>query len=205
MKCVIEKDVRKRGFTIIEILIVVVIIGILAALVTLSYTGLQKRARNASRVTSATEIIKLLNTYVAKEGKYPYDAPACIGREYNDWDGNGSLDCWLSGSSYSPQAALDNELKKVAAIPQVETSPIKGRYYAYLSGVVYYPNSTVNGRVDQLLVLVVLEGKNQSCSLKGALKDNGDGTFDTDNDATNTRPNYDGVATLCYYHIRESL
>jgi prepilin-type N-terminal cleavage/methylation domain-containing protein len=41
----IAEWVRRRGFTIVEILIIIVIIAILAALVVIAYNGIQQRAR----------------------------------------------------------------------------------------------------------------------------------------------------------------
>ncbi|MGB3945278.1 MAG: prepilin-type N-terminal cleavage/methylation domain-containing protein [Candidatus Saccharimonadales bacterium] len=40
------------GFTIVELLIVIVVIGILAAVVTIAYSGVQQKARTASFTAS---------------------------------------------------------------------------------------------------------------------------------------------------------
>lgn len=45
-----------RGFTIVELLIVIVIIGILAALVIVAYNGIQDRARAASASSHAAQV-----------------------------------------------------------------------------------------------------------------------------------------------------
>lgn len=52
-----------KGFTIVELLVVIVVIGILAAITTVSYTGITSKARTASREQLANNIIKKANLY----------------------------------------------------------------------------------------------------------------------------------------------
>jgi prepilin-type N-terminal cleavage/methylation domain-containing protein len=71
------KNLRKKesGFTIVELLIVIVIIGILAALVIVAYTGIQNRAKTTRANTNATALQKKLEAYYADDtlgnGVYP--------------------------------------------------------------------------------------------------------------------------------------
>jgi prepilin-type N-terminal cleavage/methylation domain-containing protein len=60
-----------RGFTIVELLIVIVVIGILAALVIVTYSGIQKRARDTERKTDVKGIQGQLEAYWADSAKYP--------------------------------------------------------------------------------------------------------------------------------------
>ncbi len=61
----------KSGFTIVELLIVIVVIAILAAISIVAYTGVQQRARDAERSTELSSIQKALEVYHADKGGYP--------------------------------------------------------------------------------------------------------------------------------------
>ena len=62
---------RTRGFTIVELLIVIVVIAILAAITIIAYNGIQVRARDAQRSTDAANILKALEAYKAINSVYP--------------------------------------------------------------------------------------------------------------------------------------
>ena len=62
---------NKSGFTIVELLIVIVVIAILAAVTIVAYNGVQQRARDSARYTIAKSIIKALELYKADNGSYP--------------------------------------------------------------------------------------------------------------------------------------
>lgn len=62
---------RKEGFTIVELLIVIVVIGILAGLVITTYSGIQQKARNTERQTDLKAVQGQLEAYYATNGYYP--------------------------------------------------------------------------------------------------------------------------------------
>ncbi len=62
---------KQRGFTIVELLIVIVVIGILAALVITTFTGIQQKARNTERTTDVKAMHGQVEAYFAQNGKYP--------------------------------------------------------------------------------------------------------------------------------------
>jgi len=67
---------NNRGFTIVELLIVIVVIGILAALVIVTYNGIQQKARNTERKTDIKALQGHLEAYWADQAKYPTLAQA---------------------------------------------------------------------------------------------------------------------------------
>jgi prepilin-type N-terminal cleavage/methylation domain-containing protein len=61
----------ERGFTIVELLIVIVVIGILAAITIVAFNGVQQRARNTQYKTDASTIVKKAEALNADTGAYP--------------------------------------------------------------------------------------------------------------------------------------
>jgi prepilin-type N-terminal cleavage/methylation domain-containing protein len=72
------------GFTIVELLIVIVIIGILATVTILAYNGVQQRARNQQTVAAVGSYTKALISYATENGTYPpFRSPlSCLGVGY---------------------------------------------------------------------------------------------------------------------------
>jgi prepilin-type N-terminal cleavage/methylation domain-containing protein len=64
-------NLRQKGFTIVELLIVIIVIAILAAISLVAYTGLQQRARDSQRKSDIAAITKALELYYNDHGKYP--------------------------------------------------------------------------------------------------------------------------------------
>lgn len=67
----IKAKKRDGGFTIVELLIVVVIIGILAAIVIVAYNGITNRAKAAKAHSLASTVVKKLEAYNAEVTGYP--------------------------------------------------------------------------------------------------------------------------------------
>jgi len=61
----------KRGFTIVELLVVIVVIGILASITIVSYTGISSRAVASSMQTDLANAIKQLKLYQVDNSSYP--------------------------------------------------------------------------------------------------------------------------------------
>lgn len=54
---------QKQGFTIVELLIVIVVIAILAAVTIVAYTGIQNRAKNSGAQTAVSQAVKKIQLY----------------------------------------------------------------------------------------------------------------------------------------------
>jgi prepilin-type N-terminal cleavage/methylation domain-containing protein len=70
---------KKTGFTIVELLIVVVVIAILAAITIVAYNGIQQRARVSNLQNSLSSGSKALEVAKVQTGVYPDTLPSTIG------------------------------------------------------------------------------------------------------------------------------
>jgi len=61
----------KSGFTIIELLVVALVVGILSTLVITTYSGVQAKNRNSNRQASIDKLQSKLETYFAQNNTYP--------------------------------------------------------------------------------------------------------------------------------------
>lgn len=80
-----------RGFTVVELLMVISIIGILVSIALVVYPGYQQRARDAERRSDVTQIAAALNTYALQNNTYIETGSGCG----KDGNGNG----WLAAGS----------------------------------------------------------------------------------------------------------
>jgi prepilin-type N-terminal cleavage/methylation domain-containing protein len=61
----------KKGFTIVELLIVIVVIAILATISIVAYSGMQQRARDSERSAELVNLQKAIELYRVDFGGYP--------------------------------------------------------------------------------------------------------------------------------------
>lgn len=65
---------KQRGFTIVELLIVIVVIGILAAITVVAYNGVQARAKLAKKESASAQIQKAFSMNLIEFDEYPTSA-----------------------------------------------------------------------------------------------------------------------------------
>ena len=110
----------KSGFTIVELLVVIVIIAILAAISVVVYNGVQNRATNNSRASTVTQYVKALKLYATQNGSYPM--ATAIGTATNIACFDGGISCW-GAADQTLSTTLNTELKKVVnTLPSLANS-----------------------------------------------------------------------------------
>ena len=62
---------RSKGFTIVELLIVIVVIAILAAISIVAYRGIQDRAHNTTVQSDLRNVASKIELYRAENATYP--------------------------------------------------------------------------------------------------------------------------------------
>ncbi len=86
------------GFTIVELLIVIIVIAILVAIGLVSYSAIQNRSKTTAGQATATTVIKKIETYYTVNSVYP---------TYTQLQNNYAPGSTTPGSG-NPEARLDN-------------------------------------------------------------------------------------------------
>lgn len=98
---------RKSGFTIVELLIVIVVIAVLAAITIVAFNGVQQRSRDARRAQDMATIKKALLMYQADNGGVQRTT-TYAGNDGGGWDSSATAP-WMSflGSQYGGPMPVD--------------------------------------------------------------------------------------------------
>jgi prepilin-type N-terminal cleavage/methylation domain-containing protein len=74
-----------KGFTLIELIVVIAIIGILATVGVASYSNVMQSARDSKRKSDLKELSVALQRYYVKNGTYQVLGAGSLGREGQGW------------------------------------------------------------------------------------------------------------------------
>lgn len=107
-----EKWAEQKAFTIVELLIVIVVIAILAAITVVAYTGIQARASDASIQTALRNAVSKIEAYKAVNGQYPATQSVQIA----EGDATGQV-LYVDANCY---IGSGNTVKTAAWIPDIE-------------------------------------------------------------------------------------
>lgn len=99
---------KQKGFTLVELIIVIAVVSILAAITIVGYSGVQQKARDAARTESIMQIQKALDFYNAKYGRFPQATanPGLGGWEMST-DAEGSFMEYLVDAGLMTRVPLD--------------------------------------------------------------------------------------------------
>ena len=94
---------KARGFTIVELLIVIVVIAILAAISIVAYTGIQNRAIESAVMSDFRTIGSKLQAYSVTDGGEKYPTAGTTGTSTQLRDAISAVDIKLSTGAYSTE------------------------------------------------------------------------------------------------------
>ncbi len=101
---------RRQGFTIVELLIVIVVIAALAAITIVAFNGIQKRAQTSSVSSSLSNATKKIKLYQVDNGNYPSalaDAGVTDGATTYQYSGTATTYC-ITGTQGSTSLFVSN-------------------------------------------------------------------------------------------------
>lgn len=86
-------NAQKNGFTVIEILVVIAVIGILATIVLVSWSGYQQRTRDNERKSDMSQLAAAFGAYALQKNNYMGTASGCgLNGNGNGWVNAGPSD-----------------------------------------------------------------------------------------------------------------
>ena len=102
---------RANAFTIVELLIVIVVIAILAAISIVAYRGIQERANNAALQSTISQLQKRLEVYKAQNDNYPVTTTGALGNANSsltdaNCSRNNATANWIPGLDNLPQGSF---------------------------------------------------------------------------------------------------
>lgn len=159
---------KYSGFTIIELLVVIVIIGILASITLVSYVGAQEKARNVQIVSAVNQWETILRSYEAVTGSFPTGnfEYVCLG------DGFAAEDPFLVNQcmkaplwSVSVDENLINNLKQ-AGQSSIPNSVLPNLTFTNMNGdIEYYRGLLYLSRNGGFGITYALKGGGSGCSI----------------------------------------
>ncbi|HUB93218.1 MAG TPA: type II secretion system protein [Verrucomicrobiae bacterium] len=140
---------KSKGFTIVELLIVIVVIAILATLVIVTFTGIQQKARDSKRQTDIDALDSHLEAFYANNGYYPTITDLVTSGAANT--------TWLNSnmSGFDPTALSDPKGSIITS-----TAPATGTYvYSYVTqGCTTTQPSSSSNECTSFVLTAELEG-----------------------------------------------
>jgi len=143
--------IKRRGFTLIELMVVLTVIGVLMGLALVSHQGARKSARDGKRKADLEQIRSALEMYRADKEEYPCgsERDTCKGTS-GAFGYNGLGQGWATNNDdgtncYGSYPALENVLENNGYIADFPRDPVgggcSGDAGGYKWGYMYYFNT----------------------------------------------------------------
>lgn len=182
-----------KGFTIVELLIVIVIIGILATIVITVFTGIQQRARNTARVSNAKQLRTSIAATMSTMDITPYIVPVedgsfhatCLARNLADKNSDGTGDCVVWGDASSTNVIVSEKpdfttaVKSVASLPDAtkfDPMSVPGEQTMFAP---FFYRIPLDGQTTWVIEYL-LEGTDQNCKLSPLVRYQGGASYSSD-------------------------
>lgn len=140
---------RKQGFTIVELLIVIVVIGILAAISVVAYNGVQFRASDTRRIADITKLQQGLEIYRQQNDSFP--AATSANSDSSGWEVSYKTGDFLP-------ALVSSGVMSTKLVDPLNTSTYFYRYYKYAAGQYSCPTARGEYYVLQIRTLQAQSG-----------------------------------------------
>lgn len=119
----------KKGFTLVELLIVVAIIGVLATLLMANFIGVRQRARDAQRKADLRQLQSALEFYRSDLASYPGSLSSC-------------------GAVFAGGSPSNTYMQKLPCDPLGASGYNSGTYYYVSGGTTYTLGACLENTAD---------------------------------------------------------
>lgn len=165
-------EFMQPGFTIVELLIVIVIIGVLVGITVTAYGGIQQRSRNVTRIQAAEDLRKIVESSYISGGGLPfaqYGARNCASDDLPDINNDGTKDCGEVANPQKPatysQTLIDRFKLIARKLPQGQPITTWSPNVFYGPILAYYPGWKIAAQYKPVILEYWLEGAQQSCTV----------------------------------------
>jgi type II secretion system protein G len=127
---VVKKHLSQAGFTLMEIMVVIAIIGVLATMIAGNFIEANKKSRDAQRKSNMTQVKNALEAYYNDHGSYPASNGGEIlgagwGERFQDLD-------IADGAVYMAQLPTDPRAPSIQYFYHTDTNATKYQLFTYL-------------------------------------------------------------------------
>ncbi|MCK9272421.1 prepilin-type N-terminal cleavage/methylation domain-containing protein [Candidatus Gracilibacteria bacterium] len=115
----LNKKLNYKGFTLVELIVVISILAILGTIAFLSFGGFSSKARDGTRISDTASLSKGIELYQVKSGYYPKP------------DGISLMEGVINGTVVAYKGEIQDQVSNLAKISKTPKDPLSNNYYIY--------------------------------------------------------------------------